>query len=239
MIELIAFDADDTLWHNETLYAEAQTVFEDLMAPHLPDLTAEEIDKVLFKYEIQNLPLYGYGIKSFILSMIETALQESRGAITAEEIHTIINEGKKMISSAVRLLPGVKEVLSILSASYTLMVITKGDLLDQERKLDQSGIEEYFSYLEVVSNKTEKVYKEIVDARGIDPSAFLMVGNSLKSDILPVLALGGYAVHVPYHITWDHEVPDELPQETERFFELENIADLPELVMRIRAGKKH
>lgn len=236
MIELIAFDADDTLWHNETLYAEVQTFFTDLMARYLPNLTAEEIDKVLFQYEIRNLPLYGYGIKSFILSMIETAIEESKGSITPEEIHTIINEGKKMISSEVRLLPHIKKVLKALSASHTLMVITKGDLLDQERKLEKSGLEEYFSYLEVVSNKTEKAYKKIVDFHGIDPSSFIMVGNSLKSDILPVLALGGYAVHVPYHITWDHEVPDELPEESDRFFELENSADLPELITRIDGG---
>jgi putative hydrolase of the HAD superfamily len=233
MIELIAFDADDTLWHNETLYADTQTFFTDLMSRHLPNLTAEEIDKVLFQYEIRNLSLYGYGIKSFILSMIETAIEESKGNITPEEIHAIINEGKKMISSEVQLLPHIKEVLKTLSDSYTLMVITKGDLLDQERKLEKSGLEEYFSYLEVVSNKTDGVYKKIINYHGIDPSTFMMVGNSLKSDILPVLSLGGYAVHIPYHITWEHEIPDELPQVSERFFELENFVDLPELLTRI------
>lgn len=237
MIDVIAFDADDTLWHNETLYNETQKSFIRIIEPYMPGKSPEEIDTILFKKEMENLPHYGYGIKSFTLSMVETAIQLTGGEMSAKEIQRIIDLGKKMIAAEVSLLPDSEKTLRALKDDYTLMVITKGDLLDQERKLKESNLEHYFSSLEVVSTKTEEVYRKIIQSHGINPEKFIMVGNSLKSDVLPVLGIGGFGVHIPYHITWEHEIPEELPLENDRFFELESMTDLPDLVETISAAE--
>ena len=183
----------------------------------------------LNKTEVQNIALYGYGIKAFILSMIEAAIRISEGRITAKGIETIINYGKEMLDKPVELLPDVEEVLKQLHGRYKLVVATKGDLLDQERKLVKSGLAEYFHHIEIVSDKTEPEYEKLMRHLDINPNQFLMIGNSLRSDVLPVLNVGGHAIHVPYHTTWAHEQID-FEIKHENFHEMESLADLPKLL---------
>lgn len=202
--QVIAFDADDTLWHNETLFSLTHDRFKKLLNGFL---TEENIDQKLYETEIKNLALFGYGIKGFTLSMIETAIEISNGQVTAEQIQTILNLGKSMIGSPIELLPGVSETLKTLKKQIPVMVITKGDLFDQESKLARSGIADLFDHVEIVSEKNIETYDRILKKHGIDPTRFLMIGNSVSSDILPVLEIGGKAIHIPYHITWQHEIP--------------------------------
>ncbi|WP_461532757.1 HAD family hydrolase [Sinomicrobium sp.] len=205
-VKVVGFDADDTLWVNETYFRETEQKFARLLSRYE---TENKIDQELFKVEIQNLELYGYGIKGFVLSMIESAIDLSNGQISTATISEILHLGKEMISKPVELLDGVKEVLEQLSNTYRLILLTKGDLLDQERKMERSGLSEYFHHVEVLSDKKEENYRKLLDHLEISPSEFLMVGNSLKSDILPVVNLGGYAIHVPFHTTWLHETVSE------------------------------
>ena len=204
-IKVIAFDADDTLWVNEPYFQETEKLFCGLLENYLPH---HSVAKELFRVEIENLALYGYGIKGFILSMIETALEVSDGKISPEVIKTIIGYGKSLLARPIELLEGVESTLEALKKHYRLVVATKGDLLDQERKLKNSGIEHYFHHIEIMSDKKEKDYFKLVRHLDIQPSDFLMIGNSIKSDILPVLALGGHAIHIPFHTTWAHEAAD-------------------------------
>ncbi len=228
--DLIAFDADDTLWHNETLYAEAQDKLKELLASYV---AGEAVDQRLYQTEMRNLKHYGYGIKSFTLSMIETAVELTQGKIQGPEVLQIIGFAKEMLTSQTRLLERAEETVCELARSYELMVITKGDLLDQQSKLSRSGIGDYFRYVEVVSQKTQGTYKALLSKYRIEPQRFLMVGNSLKSDILPVLALGGQAVYVPYHITWAHETVDSQHVEHDGYYELEHLGQLPRLIERL------
>jgi putative hydrolase of the HAD superfamily len=202
MIRTIAFDADDTLWHNETYYREAESLFCEMLARYHD---TEWIRKRLTETEMGNLAHFGYGIKSFTLSMIETAVELSEGRVTGHEIQRIIDLGREMLAHPVEPLPEVQTTLAKLQGRYDLLVITKGDLLDQESKLARSGLGHYFSGIEIVSEKDEATYRAILTRRGITPNEFLMVGNSVKSDILPVVALGAQAVYVPYATTWVHE----------------------------------
>ncbi len=201
-IKVVGFDADDTLWVNETYFREAEEQFASLLEKYE---TKNKIDQELFKTEIGNLDLYGYGIKSFTLSMIESAMDISNNQVSQTTLLEILNLGKKMISHPVELLENVEEVLKSLSDKYRLIVLTKGDLLDQERKLDRSGLSTYFHHVEVLSDKKELNYSNLLEHLEIDVSEFLMVGNSLKSDVLPILAIGAKAVHIPFHTTWAHE----------------------------------
>ncbi len=201
-IRVIGFDADDTLWVNEPFYRETESKFCQLLSHYK---SADEINRQLFRVEISNLDLYGYGSKAFILSLIETAISVSGGKVTASEIEAIIQMGKAQISEKNPLLPGIPEVLRQLSENYRLIVATKGDLLDQERKLRNSGIAGYFHHIEIMSDKTEENYQRLLARLDVRPEEFLMVGNSLKSDVLPVVKLGGYAIHIPFHVTWQHE----------------------------------
>jgi putative hydrolase of the HAD superfamily len=202
-LKVIAFDADDTLWHNEHFYKDTEDKFVDLLIDFMP---RHYISKELLKIEIQNLPLYGYGIKAFTLSMIETAISVSGNTIGGDDIEKIILYAKEMLNQPVEILDGVEEVLDRLQKKYRLVMATKGDLLDQERKLRKSGLEKYFHHIEIMSEKKVADYKKLINHLDITPECFAMVGNSLKSDILPVLEIGGYAFHIPYHVTWDHEV---------------------------------
>lgn len=210
-IKVIGFDADDTLWVNEPFYRETEAKFCELLSQYG---SADEINRMLYRVETGNLELYGYGNKAFVLSLIETAVQVSQGEVTAAEISRILALGKEQISIRNPLLPGVPEVLEAISGHYRLIVATKGDLLDQERKLRNSGIAAYFHHVEIMSDKKEENYRRLLDHLDVPPGGFLMVGNSLRSDVLPVLSLGGYAVHVPYQITWQHEEvhPGEIPE---------------------------
>jgi putative hydrolase of the HAD superfamily len=201
-IKVIGFDADDTLWVNETYFRNAELEFAKLMAPYE---TANKIDQELFKKEMENLPLYGYGIKGFVLSMVEMAMEISNHTVSNQTITKILNIGKDMLNAPVDLLDGVEAVLGQLSKDYKLIVLTKGDLLDQERKLEKSNLTPYFHHIEVMSDKQDLNYSKVLDHLDIKPSAFLMIGNSLKSDILPLINIGAEAIHIPFHTTWMHE----------------------------------
>lgn len=201
-IKVIAFDADDTLWDNENYFQEIEKKFCELMEEYLPQhSTARE----LLQIEIKNLPLYGYGIKAFMLSMIEAAMAISNKTIHVSVIEKIIEYGQELLQKPIEKLVGVDEVLESLKGRYRLVVATKGDLLDQERKLKKSGIEHYFHHTEIMSEKGEADFRKLIKHLDIQPENFLMIGNSLKSDVLPVLSIGGHAFHIPYHVTWGHE----------------------------------
>ncbi len=201
-VSVIGFDADDTLWVNETYFREAEIKFSELLE-HFE--TKNKVDQELFRIEMENLSLYGYGIKGFMLSMIECALELSNNHLKQTTILEILNLGKEMIQRPVELLEGVEEVLEHLGKKYRLIVLTKGDLLDQERKLERSGLSRYFHHVEVLSDKKEENYRNLLEHLEIPITEFLMIGNSLKSDILPIVRLGAQAVHVPFHTTWAHE----------------------------------
>src|SRR5512143_3899975 len=228
--DIIAFDADDTLWHSESLYAAAQEEYRRLLAPYAE---AETIDRVLHQTEMRNLPIYGYGIKGFALSMIEAALELNRQQISGGEIQRVLDLAKQMLSTDVELLEGVSEVVAELARAYPLMLITKGDLVHQEAKIEQSGLKPYFRSIEIVADKTPQSYAALLARHHVEPSRFLMIGNSLRSDILPVLDIGGQAVHVPYAITWEHEHVDVPPDQQGRYHELEHIGQLPSLVQQL------
>lgn len=201
-IKVIAFDADDTLWENENYFQEIENKFCVLMEEYLPQhSTARE----LLQIEIKNLPLYGYGIKAFMLSMIEAAMTISNKTIHVSVIEKVIEYGQELLQKPILKIDGVDEVLENLKGRYRLVVATKGDLLDQERKLKKSGIEHYFHHTEIMSEKGEADFKKLIKHLDIQPENFLMIGNSLKSDVLPVLNVGGHAFHIPYRVTWGHE----------------------------------
>lgn len=204
-IKIIAFDADDTLWHNELYFQEVEKKFCELLEEYNPQHT---ISRELLQIEIQNLGLYGYGVKGFMLSMIEAAIQISNHQLPTQAITKIIDFGKELLEKPIVLLDGVEDVLASLKPNYKLVVATKGDLLDQERKLDKSRLSHYFHHIEIMSEKKDNDYRKLLKHLDIHPSEFLMIGNSLKSDILPVLNLGGVAIHLPYHVTWAHETID-------------------------------
>lgn len=204
-IKVIAFDADDTLWINEPFFNQAEKQFCILMEDYL---THQSISQVLFKTQIDNLPLYGYGIKGFTLSMLEASHYISKGHITAKTTQKIIQIGKELLTKPVELLDDVQDVLQELQSKYKLVVATKGDLKDQHRKLHKSGLGKYFHHIEVMTDKEPTDYVQLLKRLDIKAEEFLMIGNSLRSDVLPVLELGGYAVHVPFHTTWLHEHVD-------------------------------
>lgn len=221
-IKIIAFDADDTLWVNEPYFQEIEHKFCAMLEDYIPHHT---VSQELFKTEMENLPLYGYGVKAFMLSMIQTASRISDGSTSIEIINKTIELGKELLQKPIELLEGVEEVLRQLNGEYRLVMATKGDLLDQERKLIKSGLEKHFHHIEIMSNKKEEDYLKLIKHLDCKPENFLMVGNSIKSDILPVLALGGHAIHVPYHTTWAHE---QVTQKVEdpNFIQVENISEV-------------
>jgi putative hydrolase of the HAD superfamily len=228
---LLAFDADDTLWHSENLYHAAQAQFRDLMAPYADETIAMA---ALHGVEVANLPPYGFGVKAFILSMIEAAIQLSDGKVTAAEISEMLAAGKEMLAAEVELLDGVADTVAVLSAEYPLMVITKGDLGHQASKLERSGLAPHFRYVEIVTDKTADVYRNIFAKHGIAPQRVVMVGNSLKSDVIPVLELGGWGVFVPYRLLWAHEHAELPPHLAQRYHEIERLDALPGLLREMR-----
>jgi putative hydrolase of the HAD superfamily len=221
-IKVIAFDADDTLWVNEPYFREVEHEFARLLSSFE---TENKINQELFKMEMDNLELYGYGIKGFVLSMIESAIELSNHKISNEAITEILNFGKEMHEKPIELLDGVEEVLEYLSKDYKLILATKGDLLDQERKLKKSGLMKYFQHIEVLSDKKVFNYKRLIDFLDIDSSEFLMIGNSLKSDVLPLVEIGAQAIHVPFHTTWEHEKV-EVDSSQEPFKTLESLTGI-------------
>lgn len=221
-IKVIAFDADDTLWVNETYFRDAENEFAKLLSGYE---TENKIHQELYKKEIDNLTIYGYGIKGFVLSMIECALELSNYKVNQKTIDRILEIGKEMLAQPINLLNGVEEVLQKLQGNYKLIVATKGDLLDQERKLKNSGILKYFHHTEVMSDKKETDYLKLIKHLDIHPSELLMIGNSLKSDVLPLKEIGAEAIHVPFHTTWAHEeVSNE--QKSDAYKTVSNITDV-------------
>ncbi len=223
-IKVIAFDADDTLWHNESYFQEAENRFKDLLEDYLPQHT---VGRELLRTEVENLSWYGYGVKAFILSMIETAIRITDGNLQSRDIETIIGFGKELLAKPVVMLDGVEKVLANLSQKYRLVLATKGDLLDQERKLHKSSLAGYFHHIEIMSEKKEADFQKLIQHLDVAPAEFVMIGNSLKSDVMPVLQLGGHAYHIPYHVTWDLEKVDH-HIEHENFRQVESISQLLE-----------
>jgi putative hydrolase of the HAD superfamily len=227
MIKIIGFDADDTLWHNESIFDRAQQRYRALLAQWHP---ADEVNRLLFQTEMRNLPLYGYGVKGFMLSAAETAIELTKGAISAQEIREILALGQEMLAHPVELLPGVAEIVPALARDYRLLLITKGDLHHQERKVAESRLAPHFHAVEILSEKDGPTYERVLRRHGVAAAEFVMIGNSLKSDILPVLELGGAGVHIPYHITWQHEHVAEAPHQHPRFRKVGHLAELPPLL---------
>lgn len=201
-LKVIAFDADDTLFVNEPYFQETEEKFCVMMSDYL---SKQGLSQELFKTEVDNLHLYGYGIKGYTLSMIEAAMKISNNTLSVEVIGEIIDLGKELLQRPIELLDGVEETLKSLHGNYKLVVATKGDLKDQQRKLHDSGLGNYFHHIEVMADKQEVNYEKLLKRLEIESKEFFMIGNSLKSDILPVLGIGGYAVHIPFHTTWEHE----------------------------------
>ena len=227
MFDLIAFDADDTLWDNESIYVQIQDEFKQLLSGYLDP---EPVQQVLDQTERRNLRYFGYGIKSFTLSMIETAIELTEGRIHGEDVRMIVGFAKRMKETPVQLLDHAAEVVESLSRSHELMLITKGDLFDQEAKIAGSGLAGFFKHVEIVSEKDPQMYKALLTRYGIDPQRFLMVGNSLRSDILPVVAAGGQAIHIPHHTTWVHETVPDHDRRERSYFELDHVGLLPALI---------
>ena len=228
---VIGFDADDTLWHNESIFERSHERYRALLA-HYHDTAT--VDRTLFATEMRNLDLYGYGVKGFTLSAIETAIQLTAGKISATEIRELIDLGRDMLAHPVDLLDGAADILATLAPQHRLLLITKGDLRDQERKLAKSNLAAHFRAIEIVSEKNADTYATIFRRHAIASERFLMVGNSIKSDILPVLALGGAGAHVPYHLTWAHERVEELPRADGRFFELKTLRELAAVIENMK-----
>lgn len=233
MIDTVAFDADDTLWHNEHLFQDTQKKLEAIVQRHRP---GEDIYEALFAVEMRNLELFGYGIKGFTLSMVEAAIQLTGGRIPAEEIHEIVQLGKTMMQAPVDLLEGVEETLDAVCGRYRVILITKGDIVDQTGKLERSGLARCFEQVEIVPRKDAAIYRTVFRRHGIDPARAVMVGNSMPSDVLPMLELGGHGVHVPYALLWAHEAHDEDPV-SERFHRLERLTELPGLLDRLAEAR--
>ena len=223
-IKVIGFDADDTLWANGSYFSEAEASFCELLAEYMPE---KELTAELFRTEMKNMEWYGYGVMAYTLSLIETALYISHEKVSATVINEILALGRSLLNKPVLLFPGVTEVLPFLQNKYSLIVVTKGDLLDQERKLEKSGLLPFFHHIEVVSEKSESNYLNLIKTLDIQPEEFLMVGNSLKSDVLPVLAVGGKAVHVPFNTVWQHEAVEK---PNTPYIEIKSLVDLPRVL---------
>ena len=228
----IGFDADDTLWQNERYYRLTEERFTELLTDHAGDT---EISKTLLAASKRNLQFYGFGIKGFTLSMIETALEVTGGQVATSVISEILAIGRQLLRHPIETLPGVQDTLAALASSYTLVMITKGDLFDQERKLAQSGLGDFFDAIEIVSDKTPETYTRIFARHGDGPERAMMVGNSLKSDVIPALHAGAWGVFVPHPLTWAHEHA-EPPVEQARFRELTDLGGLPPLITAIASG---
>ncbi len=224
---MVAFDGDDTLWQNETHFSLTQGRLRELLLSHAPDA---DVDGRLFATEMANLRIYGYGIKSFTLSMLETAIEVTDRKIPASDLEVILGWGKRMLQEPTELLPGVRETLVEVSGRYTPLLITKGDLFDQEGKLARSGLGELFKGVEILSEKTVDSYRAVLTRRGIEPEEFVMVGNSLRSDIVPVVELGATAIHIPYHLTWRHEHVDDAAMPSQGWHRLGAIRELGALL---------
>ena len=234
-IEVVAFDGDDTLWHSESHFVDAHHRFCELLAPYVDD--PARIDDQVIATERTNLALYGYGSKAFTLSLIETAISLTEGRITSREISAILELGKRLLDHPIELLDGVAEVVEQMAESgRRLIIVTKGDLFHQEAKVAGSGLADRFDRVEIVSEKDVPTYRRVITAAGVEPEHFFMIGNSVKSDVLPVVELGGHAAHLPYTYTWEVEHVPGANGAEHGYHELTSIRDLPDLVDRVAAG---
>lgn len=231
-VSVVGFDADDTLWHSESHFAVTEQRFRDLLAPWLP---ADAVGERLLARERANLEIFGYGAKGFTLSMIETALEVSDGSLPASAVQQVIDWGKALLSHPVELIEHVPETLACLAERYRLVLITKGDLFHQESKVAESGLAELFERVEIVTEKSPEIYRKVLERCSADPAEFVMVGNSVRSDVLPVLELGAQAVHVPYGITWAHEAVDDIADGCDEppWLRIDHLGQLPGLLGRL------
>jgi putative hydrolase of the HAD superfamily len=232
-IRLVGFDGDDTLWRSEDYYREAQARFERMLARYV-DL--DDVHERLYAVEKRNLALFGYGVKGMSLSMLEAAYELSGGRVSAADLHRIVLQAKQMLRHPVELIPGIREAVADIAADFPVVLVTKGDLFHQEAKVRESGLANAFGRIEIVSEKDAATYVRLFREFGVEPDEFLMVGNSLRSDIVPVLALGGWGVHVPYHVTWAHEQDAGGAIDPARMREVANAAELPDAVRALAAS---
>lgn len=233
--DLIAFDGDDTLWHNERSYRRARERFRQILLNAGVDLADDEIEEHVNRTEIRNIDYYGYGVSSFALSLIETAIGLTGGRVAGGDLAGVIELAKEMLSEEIELFEGAREAVTTVAATHPLMLITKGDLLHQTSKLERSDLKPYFNFVEVVSHKTPRVYANILQRHKVEPERFLMVGNSLRSDILPVVEIGARAIYVPAALSWAHEHAEVPHAARDRMFELASLADLGELVAALES----
>lgn len=234
MIELVGFDGDDTLWHSEGFYQDAQAAFRRILSDYV-DLTDAAVHEALYAGERRNLRIFGYGAKGMTLSMIETAIELTREQVSAADLHRIVVLGKSVLSHPVELLPGIRAAIEQVAARHRVVLITKGDLFHQEAKIASSGLADLFSRIEIVSEKDHASYARVLGECDVAPARFAMVGNSLRSDIAPVLALGGYGVHVPYHVTWAHELEHDVAEGDARVVQVADPAGIPAAIERLGA----
>jgi putative hydrolase of the HAD superfamily len=234
MLQLIGFDGDDTLWHSEGYYRQANDAFAAIMARYV-DLDDRHVHDTMLATEQRNLGLFGYGAKGMALSMVETAIAVSDSRISAADIHCLVELGKSVLQHPVELLPGISVAVEAVAANYQVVLITKGDLAHQEKKVAESGLAGLFRRIEIVSEKSAVTYQRVLSEFDLPPERFVMVGNSLRSDIEPVLRLGGWAVHMPYHVTWAHELEHGLAEEQQRMLTVEAAAAIPAAVARLDA----
>jgi putative hydrolase of the HAD superfamily len=226
-IDVVAFDGDDTLWHNETIFSMSQERFEELLEPYVDRAV---LHARMLEVERRNVAIFGYGIKGFTLSMIETAIEITEGRVSTAELQTLLELGKGMLRHPTELLDGAREAIEATAARARVILITKGDLFDQESKLARSGLGELFDAIEIVSEKDAARYERVLREHDVAPDRFVMVGNSMRSDIVPVVQIGGRAVHVPYHVTWALEEiePDDVP--ASGWWRIEHLDELPALL---------
>ena len=234
MLQLVGFDGDDTLWHSEGYYRQAGEAFASIMARYV-DVADREVHARMLATEQRNLKLFGYGAKGMALSMVETAIAVSDGRIGVADIHALIELGKGVLQHPVELLPGIRAAVEEVAAKYEVVLITKGDLFHQEKKVAQSGLADLFRRIEIVSEKDAVTYHRVLGEFDLQPAQFAMVGNSLRSDIEPVLRLGGWGVHMPYHVTWAHELENGLAADEPRMLTVDAPAAIPAAVERLRA----
>ncbi|MFT3897152.1 MAG: HAD family hydrolase [Thermomonas sp.] len=231
-IRLVGFDADDTLWRSEDYYRAAQSRFEEMLAKYVD---VDDVHERLYAIEGRNLALFGYGVKGMSLSMLEAAYEISGGRVSAEDLHRIVLQAKQMLRHPVELIPGIREAVADIATDFPVVLVTKGDLFHQEAKVRESGLADAFGRIEVVSEKDEATYRRLFREFEVQPQEFLMVGNSLRSDIAPVLALGGWGVHMPYRVTWVHEQEAGGVLDPARFRAVENASELPAAVRALAA----
>ncbi len=230
MIDLVALDADDTLWHNEPLYTRCREQFRELLARYEP---GDVLDDRLYEVELRNLTHFGYGVKGFVLSMIETAIELTGGRLESADVRTIIDWGREMLAAPTELLDGARDAVESLAQEFPIILLTKGDLLDQESKLARSGLGHHFRGIEIVSEKHARTYRQVMARYGIVPERFVMVGNSLRSDILPAIEAGAHAVYVPYEESWVHERVSPEALIDVHYHEIPHMRDLPALLKRL------